>query len=262
MPMRNELIILKLTVMTFNLRMDTPDDGKNAWPYRKEHVLDVIHTYEPAILGTQEGFHHMVEHINVHLTEYGMIGEGRAGGEADEYNAIFYHKKTLKLIDSGQFWLSETPDVPGSVDWDSGCTRICTWGKFSLQNEPSIKVMAFNTHLDHASQLAREKGGHLLTSKIKPTLEQGTPIILTGDFNAEPDNKTIQQIEASGLQKMYTEGNTFHDFSGGEAGKQIDYIFTSGSPGTGKVDRRHFNGKYPSDHYPVVGTVDLEATKL
>src|SRR5699024_10150910 len=142
---RKEMIKLKLNVMTFNLRMDTPDDGGNAWPHRSEHVMDTIRAHQPDILGTQEGFHHMVREITASLPEYGMIGEGRGGAEEDEYNAIFYYEKTLQLIDDGQFWLSETPEVPGSVDWNSGCTRICTWGSFALKHDPSVRLLAYNT---------------------------------------------------------------------------------------------------------------------
>jgi len=249
--------MLKLTVMTFNLRMDTPDDGENAWTYRKGHVVEMILAHQPDIIGTQEGLHHMIEYISEALPGYGMIGEGREGGKTGEYNAIFYRKERLKSLDNGQFWLSKTPEIPGSVDWNSGCPRICTWGEFVSQWDPATKVKVFNTHLDHASQEAREKGSKLLTSKIKPEFEQGVPVILTGDFNAAPNNKAIQQIGAAGLEKIQTDGNTFHGFDGGEEGNTIDYIFTTGSSGTGKVVRRQVGGKYPSDHYPVVGTVDL-----
>lgn len=239
--------------------MDTKDDGENAWPNRKEQVLQTIQSQNPDILSIQEGLYHMVAYLNTNLSAYTMIGMGRDGGTAGEYNAIFYKKEILLLKQQGQFWLSATPNVPGSKSWGSGSNRICTWGEFMYSDCSLDAFYIFNTHLDNASQLARLKGSEVIMSQIKPLLQKGASVLLTGDLNCGNNNEVINCIEEWGLKNQYVKGRTFHDFLGGETGEQIDYIFLFGEYELKKitVDRRSFNGKYPSDHYPVVANVSF-----
>lgn len=246
-------------MMTFNLRMDTVDDGENAWPHRKEKVLQTIYFQNPDILSIQEGLYHMVDYLSNQLPAYTVIGTGRDGGTAGEYNAIFYKKEKLFLKQQGQFWLSETPNVSGSKSWGCGCSRICTWGEFMYVNCSSDTFHIFNTHLDNASQLARLKGSEVIMSQIKPLLQKDASVLLTGDLNCGNNNEVIKCIEEGGMKNQYVKGNTFHDFLGGETGEQIDYIFLSCKCELKKitVDRRSFNGRYPSDHYPVIANVNI-----
>jgi len=247
--------IKHVTAMTFNLRMDTEEDGDNAWPYRKNAVIQMIQNHQPTVLGTQEGLHHMVEFLSSSLTDYAQIGEGREGGQNGEYSALFYKKDQLNLIDQGQFWLSETSDIPNSVSWKSACPRICTWGKFTFVDNPNEKIAVLNTHLDHISQLAREKGMDLIGSHIDAFIKQDIPVVLMGDFNCEPNNAAIQSIQELGLQVLPQEsGRTFHGFHGGTEGEPIDYICASKefTQSTTVINRQTFEQKYPSDHYPVV----------
>src|SRR5690625_3238005 len=205
---------MKLSFMTFNLRMDTEEDGNNAWPHRKSAVIETILSHQPEVLGTQEGLHHMVEFMASSLKDYGKIGQGREGGKEGEYNTIFYKKDELRLIDHGQFWLSDTSDIPGSVSWDSACPRICTWGKFKFVEDLAKEIVVFNTHLDHVSQLAREKGIALICSHIKIYDQQDIPTVLMGDFNCEPNNDVIEHVRKMGLNETHEVGRTFHGFDG------------------------------------------------
>lgn len=252
---------MTIKTMTFNLRTHVPSDGKNAWPYRDEIVVQTIKSNEPLILGVQEGLHEMVTKLQYSLPDYQMIGEGRGGGEFDEYNAVFYNREVLSLTNDGQFWLSETPEVVNSRSWKSDCPRICTWGEFEFKNDSSRQFAFFNTHLDHISQEAREKGSQLIGTKIEPYITQNIPVILTGDFNVKPDNKVMQILEDAHLFRVHTEGRTFHDFKGGIDGEPIDYIFISKhlKAQHAKVERYSVGGAYPSDHYPVLADL-IEST--
>src|SRR5699024_2523840 len=118
--------------MTFNLRMDTEEDGDKANPHNKNTTTQTTQNNQPTGLGTQEGLHHMVEFLTSSLTDYACCVGGGWGGQYGEYSALFYKKDRLNLIDQGQFWLSETSDIPNSVSWKSACPRICTWGKFTF----------------------------------------------------------------------------------------------------------------------------------
>lgn len=222
---------MNLSVMTFNLRVNNPGDGENAWPYRINRASNVIKSNHPSIIGTQEGLFPMLEDLKKCLPEYGMIGNGRGGDKIDEHCAIFYKKNEVELRDQGQFWLSKTPNEVNSVSWESACPRICTWGAFHFLKNPSSQFLVFNTHLDDVSQTAREKGIQLIWTKMNDAIKEGLPVILTGDLNATPENKTIQFLSGTdSIEKQmaqlidtnsvskHSPGATFHDFQGGKTG--------------------------------------------
>ncbi|MGM7702756.1 endonuclease/exonuclease/phosphatase family protein [Pseudalkalibacillus sp. Hm43] len=260
-----------MKVMTFNIRVDLPQDGENAWGHRVQAVTRMVQKHQPLIIGIQEGLRPMLEDLERDLSEYRWIGQGRRGGDEDEFCAIFYAHRELEPVDSGQFWLSEHPEVPNSISWNSDFPRICTWGRFCFKKEPSKTFTHFNTHLDHISQWAREQGARLIVKKMKEQCPlEGMPFLLTGDFNSNPDNPVIRQLRGESsllegkvhLKDAYSSfvgspGKTFHGFLGGTEGEPIDFIFTSPSIKilNTEVDRSTVDGKYPSDHYPVICTL-------
>ncbi|WP_163536071.1 endonuclease/exonuclease/phosphatase family protein [Gracilibacillus sp. YIM 98692] len=264
---------MELKVMTFNLRVDVPEDGLNAWKYRAAIVPKIILNHHPCVFGIQEGLLRMIQDIENTLPEYSWIGEGRRGGNNDEYCAIFYDQQKVECIDSGQFWLSDTPHIPGSISWESDFPRICTWGHFRFKHDLDKEFMLYNTHLDHVSQLARENGIALISENLREhALDCKVPVILTGDLNSNSDNKVIHFLrgeetikeKTSKLQDtfkaLYGEpGQTFHHFSGGTEGDPIDYIFCSTNFKVlrTEVDRSRCNGTYPSDHYLIIATLEL-----
>jgi endonuclease/exonuclease/phosphatase family metal-dependent hydrolase len=264
---------MELNVMTFNLRVDVPSDGENAWPYRADKASKIIREHQPLVIGTQEGLLRMIEDLEKDLPEYRWIGEGRRGGRTDEFCAIFYNHEKLEVVETGQFWLSEQPDVPNSISWESDLPRICTWGQFRLKGEQDNEFILYNTHLDHISQPARENGAHLIWEKLsKHQQEKQLPMILTGDFNSEPGNSVIQFLrgevpiheKTTDLQDAFSlldssVGRTFHNFKGGLEGEPIDYIFTTPNVGlrNTEVVRMAIGGSYPSDHYPIITTLTL-----
>ena len=127
-----------VNVMSFNIRYDNPEDSLDNWEYRKERAANAIRFYDVDILGTQEVLHNQLEDLKQRLPEYGVIGVGREDGkEKGEYSALWYKKERFNLLDSGYFWLSETPEVAGSKGWDGACERIASWAK--LQDKVSGK---------------------------------------------------------------------------------------------------------------------------
>ncbi|KAA0561218.1 endonuclease/exonuclease/phosphatase family protein [Bacillus sp. CH30_1T] len=259
-------------VMTFNLRVDIPQDGSNAWENREKKVTQLINNHQPAIIGTQEGLLRMIKDIEEDLPDYQWIGNGRRGGMADEFCAIFYHDKKLDVVEKGQFWLSEQPDTPNSISWESDFPRICTWGHFRFKND-GTEFIVYNTHLDHISQEARENGIHLIWKRLLNHYDKKKiPIILTGDFNSEPSNPVVRFLrgeaaimdETVNLQDAFIVlnepiGRTFHGFNGGTEGEPIDYIFASPEIKVLQtdVDRSTVDNVYPSDHYPIISTLEI-----
>ncbi|TDL32868.1 endonuclease/exonuclease/phosphatase family protein [Jeotgalibacillus sp. S-D1] len=262
-----------MNILTFNLRVDLPQDGENAWRFRSQKAAEVIKSHKPAVFGTQEGKRHMLKDLERDLGDYGWLGGDRRGGNEDEFCALFYQRERVEAVDHGQFWLSETPEVPGSISWESDYPRICTWAVFQLNENRDKKFIVYNTHLDHISQKARENGIHLIGEKIKEHQEKtNLPIILMGDLNSELENEVVRflrgQIPLNGstikLKDAFEKleeapGRTFHGFQGGLDGAPIDYIFTTLDivVKDTKIDRSRAEEGYPSDHYPVIAAVEI-----
>lgn len=255
-------------VMTYNLRFDNPGDGINAWGERRAWVVSQIRTADAGIIGIQEGLYRQVTYLDSALAGYLHIGVGRDDGKRKgEYSAIFYNNKRFRVIRSSTFWLSETPDRV-SKGWDAALERICTWGLFE-ERKSHRRFWVFNTHFDHMGEQARLHSAELILAKIKALNTKGYPVLLTGDFNAEPGSPPITLLgnslnEAKTADKSMTmmpEG-TFNGFDTTKAAtERIDFIF-SGRKGITfqnyTVLRERRGGRFASDHYPVVAVVRLD----
>ena len=254
-----------INVASYNLRYNTPNDGVNAWPNRKENVKGLIRFHEFDIFGVQEALIGQLKDV-AELTEYTFYGKGRDDGkEGGEHSAIFYKKDRFKALQSGDFWLSETPDKPGK-GWDATCcNRIASWVKF--QDLLSKKEFYFfNVHFDHQGVEARRQSGHLMVKKISEIAGKSS-VILTGDFNSTPETEQIKTIQ--GLlndshevtkQPPYGPQGTFNSFKfDAPMDKRIDYIFVSKNIDVLKygvlTDARE--QRYPSDHQPVLIKIEI-----
>ncbi|SKB44148.1 endonuclease/exonuclease/phosphatase family protein [Dyadobacter psychrophilus] len=255
-----------INVASYNLRYNTPNDGVNAWPNRKENVKGLIRFHEFDIFGVQEALIGQLKDV-AELTEFTFYGKGRDDGkEGGEHSAIFYKKDRFKALQSGDFWLSETPDKPGK-GWDATCcNRIASWVKF--QDLLSKKEFYFfNVHFDHQGVEARRQSGHLMVKKISEIAGKST-VILTGDFNSTPETEQIKTIQ--GLlndshnvtkQPAYGPEGTFNSFKfDAPMDKRIDYIFVSKNIDVLKygvlTDARE--QRYPSDHQPVLIKIEIK----
>jgi endonuclease/exonuclease/phosphatase family metal-dependent hydrolase len=256
---------LNLNVGTYNLRLDTPHDGKNSWEHRKEMVKGLIRFHDFDMFGTQEGFIHQIKDI-LEVEAYDYVGAGRDDGkDGGEHSAIFYKKGRFTVLDKGNYWLSETPDVPGK-GWDATCcNRICSWAKFR-EKATGKEFYFFNVHYDHQGKEARRQSSHLMLSKIK-AIAGDAPVFCTGDFNATPDDEPIQLIYIDGLltdsykltkQPPYGPVGTFQAFQLDSPMKErIDYIFVTKGIQVEKygVLTDINDARFPSDHCPVLVTV-------
>ena len=258
-----------VNVMTFNIRYDNPEDSLNNWNYRKDRAARAIRFYGADIVGTQEVLHNQLEDLKQRLPGYEAIGVGREDGkEAGEYSALWYRTDRFNAKESGWFWLSETPEVAGSKGWDGACERIATWAK--LQDKLTGKeLFVMNTHLDHVGVAARREGVKLVLDKIQE-LGGNLPVILTGDFNAEPESDVIKQVTDTTDPEHLTDARTvadlvygpnwtFHDFGSipYEHRERIDYIFVKNGLEVLKygILAETEGNAYLSDHAPVLISV-------
>lgn len=174
-----------LRVLTYNLRYITSGDtGERAWTARRDQAAELIKNDAADIVGIQEGLPPMMNDLADRLAGYAVIGVGREDGiDRGEYAAILVRSERFRVQESGTFWLSDTPEVPNSCTWGNTVTRICTWAKL-YDRETGRTFHFYNTHLDHASPEARQKGTELILSRIAARGTGAGPVMLTGDFNA------------------------------------------------------------------------------
>jgi endonuclease/exonuclease/phosphatase family metal-dependent hydrolase len=261
----------RLRVMTYNIRFDNPADGVHAWPNRKELVASVIRFHKADIIGVQEALEHQIQDLMELLPGYDWVGVGRNEDEGGEFSAILYRSSVVTVKAAQTFWLSESPDEPGSQSWDSSLPRIATWAHFVTSSEER-ELFVLNTHFDHRGEQARLECAHLIKEQTS-RLANGLPVIVMGDLNATseqpplallsdtplPDGRSLHDGFVHSLQPHHGPASTWTGFTKIEADRRIDYIFASEDLPiyyhailTDKLEDR-----YPSDHLPVLVEVGL-----
>jgi endonuclease/exonuclease/phosphatase family metal-dependent hydrolase len=262
--------------MTFNVRVDTGSTDSNGWYTvasdsggRRDRAVSLINGLLPDIMGTQEVMPNQMNDLNALLNGYSSYGQGRDGGNNGEHSAIFYRSARFTPLDHGDFWLSPTPDVPGTTFIGSGINypRMATWMKLHDHHSQQT-YFVINTHWS-LDQSARNQSAALMRAKIEE-LSDGLPLIVTGDFNTANNSIAMQTLRGSGLPGFDLTNSyravfptatineaTFHSFSGATIGTAVDHVLYSGdifSPTGAAIVRTSFAGLYPSDHYPVTAT--------
>ena len=280
----------QMLVGSYNIRYKNSGDSVkgNVWEKRCQVICDQVNFMSPDIFGTQEVLHGQLLDMLDRLDGYDYIGVGRDdGAKAGEYAAVLYKTDRLRLLDQGNFWLSETPDRPG-LGWDAACVRVCSWGKFARQTASDDEAFYFfNLHMDHVGVTARREGAKLVVRKIRE-IAQGAPVIVTGDFNVDQTDEIYSIFTQSGLlvdsynaaRLRFAENGTFNSFNPElYTESRIDHIFVSPgshvdaygvltngywqpdevSPATTikghdapqEIDFARYIRRVPSDHYPV-----------
>ena len=248
-----------MKVVTFNLRVDRPQDEENSFVYRQPLILRAIAREKPDVICFQEVEPHMSAWLKRSLPDYYAMGCGRGEKLDGEQMTVMFRKNDYQLLEMRTFWLSETPSVPGSRYPESSCPRCCT--DAVLMQEASGQVFrVLNTHLDHRGKEAREKGlAQILLYAEQAEMFRGVPMILTGDFNAEPDSEEMEILKKyPGLTDVTREiGVTYHGYGKADPPEQIDYIVLKGALSCKNVCKwtDQENGVYLSDHYPVCAEI-------
>lgn len=283
-----------LIVGTYNIRYANQGDVErgDGWDQRAPVIAGLIRFHNFDVLGVQEALHHQLQTLQKLMPEYAYTGRGRDDGkERGEHAAIFYKKEKFRLLEGGDFWLSETTSVP-SKGWDAALPRICTWVNLqSMDNQGSFFV--FNVHFDHRGVQARLESSRLLLRKIKE-LASDRPFMLTGDFNVDQTSEGYRILAASGeLADAYETAPIRYALNGtanafnpdARTGSRIDHIFlsrhfkalrygvltdsyrsprprTQGDTASANFPREvkfgEFQARLPSDHFPVLVEVEFQ----
>lgn len=270
-----------LRVGSYNIRLSANGQADlgtgNDWNSRKADLVALVKKLDLDAFGMQEVCPDQAAYLRANLPEFAAVGDHReADRKSGEASPVFYRKSRFEALKSGTFWLSETPEVPASKSWNTACTRVCSY--LVLRDKSTDKVFCFaNTHTDHVSAEAREKGMLLIIERMKE-FGKGAPIVFTGDHNCRYGDapavaaRKILKDARDLAEKTTGPHNTFQGFGKyadgpvNEGGKRyrdycIDYIYVS--DGTRVFDfathddRRPGTDRYPSDHFPVTATIAL-----
>lgn len=248
-------------------------DGDHCWENRRPVMVSMLKEYQPDIFGVQEGLRPQLDYLIDSLTDYACFGEGRDGLDKSEHVAIFYNVKKIYCIEGHTFWLSETPEIPGSKSWETSLPRLVTWGRFQLKSTGTAFYL-YNTHFDHRSEQARQQSAKLVWSRIKA---KNDITFLTGDFNCteqsfawkyltgdpeidEEDKGDLIDLWHS-AEKQINPVSTYHGYKGAlEANERIDWILARPALKVLQAETVVYqkNGFYPSDHFAVYAEVTID----
>ncbi|MGE5458241.1 MAG: endonuclease/exonuclease/phosphatase family protein [Methanococcaceae archaeon] len=264
-----------IRIMTYNIRYaaSEKEHGINAWEFRKDAVANMIRFNKADIVGLQEALKVQLDDFKNLLPEYAYVGVGRDDGkDAGEHAAILYKKSRFTVVKSSTFWLSETP-AKVSMGWDAVCNRVVTWAQFRDKMTGKC-YFHFNTHFDHIGEKARINSASLLLVEIK-AIAGNSPVVVSGDFNFTSDTqyyKILTTSEDEGGKLKITDAQkisvfphygghvSFNDFDKNtNPENKIDYIFIKNGikvKSHGIIGEK-FEGRYPSDHMPVISDIDI-----
>ncbi len=248
--------------MSYNIRYGSAEDGANSWENRRPATIAMINDLKPDVFGVQEAEADQLEYVTDNCTDYSMVGVGRDDGKsAGEHMSVFWNTGTMKLLDWGTFWLSDTPDVPSGT-WGSSLKRSTTWTLME-HKASGRKIYFVNTHLHHRvnEYEAQKKGLELIVARIAQMNTGGYPVVLTGDFNITPDNSALDVLDGvmlSAREKAQKTDNlsTYNAFS--STNEILDYIYYSGFGSCAEyqtVTKKYLDIPYVSDHYPITANM-------
>lgn len=253
-------------VMTFNVRYPSPDDGPNVWDNRRDILIETIRLKDPDLFGTQELFYSQGQYIVENLPEYTWFGISRRGNHENEHMGVFYKSTKLRLLESGDFWLSESPDTPASMSWGVSLPRMVTWGLFEAR-ESGRRFYFYNTHFPHRREdaAARLECAEVIVKRMR-ALPDDVPFLMTGDFNAQA-HEDVYKVFVPTLKDVWVETprksgpeTTSSRWQGNTEGRRIDWILYRGKIEVLEAETVTHNreGRYPSDHYPVFTRLEFK----
>lgn len=254
-------------LLTFNLRRDTRADGPNRWRRRRDRAASIVRAVDVA--GLQEARWPQLRDLTFGAPGHRFAGVGRADGRrGGEFVPVLWRADRFVLVETGHFWLSSRPDVPGSRDHERAVTRMATWARIA-ERGTERRLFVLNTHLDHRVEAARVEGARQVRAAVDEWAGDD-PVLVTGDLNATPDTEAHAVLTAAGARVPLHDAHdltaaragpeaTLNGFEAPRPGLRIDVVLVSGHwrIASYRVDDRTEGGRYPSDHFPVAVVAHL-----
>lgn len=252
---------MELCLISTNIRFDNPADGQNAWTHRRDLLASTLLKHRPDIIATQEGRFQQLKDFEELLTDFQIVDTHRSWIKERMYPSFYLRNGSCELLKSDDLWLSETPEVAGSLSFGSSFPRLMTWVRVQPKNT-ELNFFIVNTHLDHVKPLTRIEQTKVLVQEISRRKGSEGRLIIMGDFNEGPQGE-VRDIILKAFPELIDPWKLFHSheetshhaFSGEcQNGSRIDWILVDKTLEVKdffleKLDRE---GRYPSDHFPMV----------
>ncbi len=257
---------MKVKLISSNIRFDNPADGANSWSHRRLHLTELLLSHSPDVIATQEGRFDQLKDFEILLKDFIIIDHHRSWIKERMYPSFYLRKQAFEVLRSGDLWLSETPQIAGSKSFESAFPRLMTWTEVQLKNS-ELKFFMVNTHLDHVKRETRLHQVKVLAQEIKKEWDGQSSLFIFGDFNDDPDSP-VRQVLTDHFPKLIdswrifnaTEETSHHAFQGEcQNGSRIDWILVDNQIEVKAciMDKSKPEGHYPSDHFPVVCTINI-----
>lgn len=251
-------LVAVFAIVTANIRFDNPNDGDNRWAKRRSALSTLLRRLEPDFIGTQEGWHRQIEDIDTGLPDHRLADGHRDWIEDRMYPCIFYRESRVRLLESGDIWLSETPEAPGSSSFGSSFPRLATWARVVVDSD---RYLVANMHLDNSTDAVRRSQSLVARTVLADHRNDGDYLILMGDYNEAPGGGVADALAELGelydpwIESDLPERGSYHAFAGESFEyARIDWILLDRRLAFESVglDCSKIDGRYPSDHFPVV----------
>jgi len=253
---------MQLKIITSNIRYENTHDGDHGWDNRLPLLKAIFTDFHPDILATQEGRENQIKKLASTLP-LKLIADHRQWIADRMYPCFYVNQEQIKVHQSGDIWLSETPLVSGSVSFKSAFPRLCTWMHIThlVNNQDYIVI---NTHLDHVLEETRIEQVKVLIREIQKLNQNNLPLILMGDFNDSPESMVRKMIlenldlKDPWIEEAMPEETSHHSFLGEKAsGVRIDWILIPLAFAVEEIrlEKKSYNNIFPSDHYPLLATL-------
>ncbi len=253
-------------LISCNIRFDNPSDGQNSWPHRRGLLSGLLLGFSPDVIATQEGRFDQLKDFEALLPGFELVDQHRSWIRERMYPSFYIKKDSFEILKSEDLWLSETPEVAGSLSFESTFPRLMTWVRVQPKGLET-NLLLINTHLDHVKHETRAHQTRVLAKEIKRFWTGDCPIVIMGDFNEAPTEevRSILEQEFSGIQDAwrlfnFVEESSHHGFKGAcPGGSRIDWILVDERTRVRSCEmvKASGDGRYPTDHYPIVCTIEL-----
>jgi endonuclease/exonuclease/phosphatase family metal-dependent hydrolase len=252
---------MKVCLISSNIRFDNPADGENSWIHRRDLLANTLLKHRPDLIATPEGRYNQLKDFESVLGNYQVIDQHRSWIKERMYPSFYLRSGAFEVLRSEDLWLSETPEVAGSLSFGSSFPRLMTWVKIQPK-ATERNLLIVNTHLDHMNSQTRLEQTKVLVRGIKSRREEGSQLVIMGDFNEGPSgdvrdilNNAFPELIDSWKLCNLKEETSHHAFNGEcQNGSRIDWILVDKNLEVEDcfLEKTVFSGRYPSDHFPVI----------
>lgn len=255
-----------LKIMSYNVLLDLKKEGR-----APDFTVDLeasIREQDPDIIGTQETVFEMHEKCLSRLISYTCYRGELYTPDNGRGNYIYYKTDKFNVLEAGHRYMSDTPMIRSKYE------RSREYRGFNYlfleSRETGNRFLFINLHADYrADEDTRVLQLKTITAFLKERWEN-VPAIIVGDFNSTAEQASISTFLADNpnigmtSEIAETKGDIGPTLIGSEFTQKIPYVFDYIFVTKDLIHTKYYsvvdnikNGKYPSDHLPVIVEIEI-----